>query len=96
MLPSLRDGSELTILRVATMGYRWWIQLAVSSTRNKLTTGQPVLALTLHRQRHGRVAARLSVFESRIGPDWGQQRSIHGSPALEVDTLALGQEGGHH
>ena len=62
----LRDRSAQTILHAATLRQKLQIQLSISPSHNILTLGQPVLALTLHRQAHGRVATGVPIFKSLV------------------------------
>ena len=55
----LRDGSAQALVRAATLRKQLQINLSVSPSHRTLTSGQPVLAVTLTRRVAGRVATRV-------------------------------------
>ena len=63
MLESVRDGSAQTIVDVATLRFKLPIKLPISPSNGILTLGQPVLAQTVYRQEHGRVAIRVTCMK---------------------------------
>ena len=59
ILVHLTDGSAQTLGRTATLKWNLQVPLSISPSHSRLTSGQPVPALTLERPAPGRVAAEV-------------------------------------
>ena len=90
MMVYLLGRSSQTIVLAATPKGNLQIKLSVSPSQCMLTPGRPVPGMTLHRQAPGRVATRVSVFQSLVGPGKIPREKVviePGSAALEEDAL---------
>ena len=66
MRVNLRDESAQKMFRAATLRWKLQIKLSTSLCHSILTPGQPVPALSLHRQAPGRSRAGEARFEGRF------------------------------
>ena len=64
ILVYLRDGIAWTTINAATLKLKPQIRLGLSPSQSTLTTGQPVLSMTLKRQTPDRVATTVSLFQT--------------------------------
>ena len=65
MLVYLRDTSARAVVLAATLRMLQ-VTLSISSSDSILTPGQPVPALTLHRQAPGRAAIGVAIVKSPV------------------------------
>ena len=87
----LMDGSAQTIARAATQGHGLEVKPVISSSPSRLTPGQPVLPLTLHRQTSGRGATRAPPMTEPEKAVLDPQ-----SPALQTDVMSPGHRVNYH